>query len=110
MQYIILHNLFHEILWSMSIDILHEVDYTVLDNRGNAPDNKEVYHMQKVVNAQKEPGKETADNCKVSRGIVEALGASLAVIGKELVSVSIICKDEDMLFEYDYDSREAADD
>lgn len=65
--------------------------------------------MQKVVNVQEEPGKEALDICRVSNGIVQALGASLAVIGKDLTSFSIICRDRDSeaLFEYDYDAKEA---
>ena len=70
--------------------------------------------MQKVVNLADVPGKEAVDIIKVSRAVVETLGAVLAVYGKELVSVQILCKDreKELIYaqEFGFEEKEADND
>lgn len=76
-------------------------------HRGKAPDNKE--ETMNRINVKETPGEDTANISKMTRAIVEALGVALALDGKELVSVRVVCKDEETVYEGEFYLTEEAD-
>ena len=62
------------------------------------------------INVSEVPGEDTANISKITRAMTEALGAALAIDGKELVSVHVVCKDENAFYEGEFYLVEEEDD